>query len=119
MNQLPKFKNLPAPDDYFERLPDQIMAKAFPKKSKSWKPYAAAAAVLLSLGISWQMGWISSAEQPLSPDAEANLYIDSQVWTAEDVLSLADDPNALLDQIIEEEMPTSEEIWLEDGLTWY
>ncbi len=75
--------------------------------------------MLLGLGLTWQLGLLRPGHQPLSMDEEANLYIESQIWTAEDILSLADDPNALLDQIIQEEMPLSEELWAEDELNWF
>ena len=119
MNKLPKFKDLPAPNQYFDRLPDQLVARAFSQKSTPWKTYAAAAAVVLSLGFGWQTGFFLPSEQPLSADEEAILYIDSQMWTAEDVLTLSDDPNALLDQIISEEMPVSDDLLLENDLTWF
>ncbi|GAA0879800.1 hypothetical protein GCM10009119_27690 [Algoriphagus jejuensis] len=119
MNKLPKIKDLQAPDGYFDRLPDDILAKTKPNNSVSWTKYAAAAAILIGLGLTWQFGGIPFEEQPISLDEEAHLYIESQIWTAEDILSFADDPNALLDQIIEEEMPTSEELWAEDESNWF
>lgn len=119
MNHLPKLKDLQAPEGYFDRLPDQILAKAKTTKSNSWIKYAAAAAVVLGLGLSWQIGIFTSEPAPLSAEEEANLYIESQVWSTEDILSMSDDPNALLDQIIEEEMPVSEELWGDDELNWF
>lgn len=119
MNQLPKLKDFPTPDGYFDRLPDQILAKSKISNVHSWIRYGAAAAVLLCLGISWQMGLFTPEVQPLSLEEEANLYIESQIWTAEDILSLSENPNEILDQIIEEEMPSSEELWDEDELNWF
>jgi hypothetical protein len=119
MNHLPKLKDFQAPEGYFDRLPEQILAKAKARKSHPWAKYAAAAVLLLGLGFSWQLGLLSPDSPPLSIDEEANLYIESQIWTAEDILSLSEDPNALLDQIIEEEMPSSEELWVEDELNWF
>ncbi|MBN7813605.1 hypothetical protein J0A68_21800 [Algoriphagus sp. H41] len=119
MNQLPKLKDFQAPEGYFERLPDQILTREKGRKFSFPVPYAAAAAVLIGLGLAWQLGWFSPEPQLLSLDEEAQLYIDSQVWTAEDVLTLSDDPNALLDQIIAEEMPVSDDVWLENELTWF
>lgn len=119
MNNLPKFKDFDAPEDYFEHLPDQILVKIKSRKSFSWTKYAAAAAVLVGLGISWQWDLFAPAYQPLSTEEEADLYIESQLWTAEDVLNLSDEPNALLDQIIEEELTASEELWADDELNWF
>lgn len=116
MEQLPKFKEFKAPEGYFEQLPDRILEKTSSKKSNPWIKYAAAAALVLSFGW-WQWSSISNQNEPLSLDEEAILNIESNQWTAEDVLSMAEDPNSLLDQIIEEELPeeglfyTEEENW--------
>ncbi|GMQ27745.1 hypothetical protein [Algoriphagus confluentis] len=104
MEQLPKFKEFKAPEGYFEQLPDRILEKTSAKKSNPWIKYAAAAALILSLGW-WQLGSLSNQNEQLSLEEEALLYIESNQWTAEDVLSMAEDPNSLLDQIIQEEMP--------------
>ncbi len=119
MNQLPKLKDFEAPQGYFDRLPDQIMAKSKAKKSQIWIKYSTAAAVVLGLAISWQAGIFKSQSKELTSEELALLYIESQIWTAEDILSMTDDPNAILDQIIEEEMPLSEELWAEDELNWF
>lgn len=119
MNHLPKLKDLQAPEGYFDRLPDQILAKAKTPKTNAWIKYAAAAAVVLGLGLSWQAGIFTPKPLPLSAEEEAILYIESQVWSAEDILSMSDDPNALLDQIIEEEMPLAEDLWGDDELNWF
>ena len=61
-----------------------------------------------------------SEDKPIlvSPEEEALLYIESEQWSTEDVLSLSEDPNALLDQIIEEEYAKSEPLWTEEE-TWF
>lgn len=119
MNQLPKLKDFEAPKGYFDQLPDQILAKSRVRKSQIWMRYAAAAVVVLGLAVSWQAGVFAPKNQQLTTEEVATLYIESQVWTAEDILSMADDPNALLDQIINEEMPLSEDLWIEDELNWF
>ena len=119
MNQLPKLKDFQVPEDYFDRLPDQIVTREKSRKISFPVKYAAAAAIVIGLGLSWQFGILTPDSPALSIDEEAQLYIESQVWTSEDVLSLTDDPNALLDQIIAEEMPTSEDTWTEDDLNWF
>ncbi|HSF54219.1 MAG TPA: hypothetical protein VLA71_10720 [Algoriphagus sp.] len=116
---MPKLKDFQTPEGYFDQLPEQILAKANARKSYTWTKYAAAAVIMLGLGLSWQMGVFTPEAQTLSVEEEANLYIESQIWTAEDILSLSEDPNALLDQIIEEEMPSSEDLWAEDELNWF
>jgi hypothetical protein len=119
MNQLPKLKDFEAPKGYFDRLPDQIMAKSKARKSHVWIKYAAAAVIVLALTITWQADLFKSGYLPLTTEEEAILYIESNIWTAEDILSMTDDPNAILDQILNEEMPLTEELWSEDELNWF
>lgn len=119
MNQLPHLKDFNAPDGYFEQLPDQILDQVRPPKSISWIKYAAAAAVIASLGLAWQMGLLFPQQQTLTLEEEVSLHIDSQSWSDEDVLSLVDDPQAVLDEILTEELPAAEELWLEDEQNWF
>ena len=118
MQQIPKLKPFQTPDNYFEELSEKILAKTTrPKVNPSW-PWAAAAVVLLGVGL-WQAGGFSEDKPILvSPEEEALLYIESEQWSTEDVLSLSEDPNALLDQIIEEEYAKSEPLWTEEE-TWF
>ncbi len=118
MSQIPKQKPFQTPDNYFEELPEKILTKAnLPKSLPSW-PWAAAAVVLLGFGL-WQAGG-SFEDEPIleSPGEEAVLYIESEQWSTEDVLSLSEDPNALLDQIIEEEYAKTAPLWTEEE-TWF
>ncbi|MCE2707666.1 MAG: hypothetical protein LW685_03635 [Algoriphagus sp.] len=55
---------------------------------------------------------------PISVEEEALLYIESGQWSTEDILSMSDNPNELLDQIIEEELSKTEPLWTEEE-TWY
>lgn len=119
MHQLPKFKELKAPEGYFEQLPDQIMEQLKPARSIHWGNYAAAAAVVLGLGIIWQMNVFQPEPEPLTLEEEVNLYIDSQYWSDEDVLSLAENPEAVLDEILTDELPSEEELWNEDEQNWF
>lgn len=76
------------PEGYFEQLPDRIgqrlasgsPAKAPVQRSLNWKPYAAAASLLLALGVAWQFrpsatpqqqpGYAQSQQQLEQLDAE-------------------------------------------------
>lgn len=117
MDQLPHIKEFKAPEGYFDRLPDHILAKTQKSPLSAYWKYAAAAAVLLSLGI-WQFGELNVAPSSASIDEQALLYIESNQWTAEDVLSMSEDPNALLDQIIQEEMASYTPAWSDES-EWY
>jgi hypothetical protein len=118
MQQIPKLKPFQTPENYFEELPEKIMARASrPKPNRNWT-WAAAAVVLLGVGL-WQAGeFNTNPSTMISTDEEALLYIESEQWNAEDVLSLSDNPNELLDQIIEEELAKSEPLWTEEE-TWF
>lgn len=119
MHQLPKLNDLKAPEGYFEHLPDQILDQVRPAKSNSWIKYAVAASLILSLGILWQQGIFQVKPEPLSLEEEAELYIDSHYWSDEDVLSLVDNPDAVLDEILTEELPSDGELWIEEEQNWF
>lgn len=119
MQKLPKIKDFRAPDDYFDTLPDDIMDKIKPQRYINWMKYAAAAAILVvSLGV-WQLNSIDSQFETLSMDEEVNFYIESQYWTAEDILSMVDNPEEILDQIIAEEMVYEVDMIDENDQNWY
>lgn len=118
MQKLPKLTDYPAPPGYFEELPEKILAKATRPKIPSIWNWAAAAAIVLGISL-WQLqGSDEKTMAPLSEDEIAILYIESGQWDTQDVLSLSDDPNALLDQIIEEEFTKSTPLWNEEE-TWF
>ncbi|RAI84943.1 hypothetical protein [Algoriphagus yeomjeoni] len=119
MQKIPKIKDFKAPDNYFESLPDNIMDRIKPNRSINWMKYAAAAAVLVvCLGV-WQFNTFNSQVEDFSMDEEVSLYIESQFWTAEDVLSMVDNPEEILDQIIAEEMIYEVEYIDETDQNWY
>jgi len=118
MKQIPKLNPFQTPQNYFEELPEKILSKATrPKPIPFWN-WAAAAVVLLGIGL-WQAGGFNENKPILvSPEEEALLYIESAQWSTEDVLSLSEDPNALLDEIIEEEYAKTAPLWTEEE-TWF
>lgn len=118
MHKLPKIQDLKAPDDYFDNLPGDIMDRLKPQRTIQWMKYAAAAAMLiLSLGV-WQFSTSDSQFEVLSMDEEVNFYIESQYWTAEDILSMVDNPEEILDQIIAEEMVYEIDMMDENDQNW-
>lgn len=118
MEKLPKIEDFKTPDGYFEQLPDQIMDSIKPNRSNTWIRYAATIALILSAGF-WVLYSPELDTAELSMEDEVNLYIDSQYWTAEDLLSMAENPNEILDQIINEEFPEGEGLWEEEEQTWF
>ncbi len=118
MNKLPKIQELKAPEGYFENLPDQIMSGIKPKSNFGWTKWAAAAALVIGMGF-WQFGLFEPKPVELTFEEESELYIESQYWTAEEVLSMSEDPNAILDEIIQEEIAFTENIWTEEEQTWF
>lgn len=108
MSKLPKIQDFKAPEGYFDKLPDEILFKTKEQNSFGWMKYAAAAIFILGFGY-WQ--WPVNTEQSewLAMETEVNLYIDSQYWTAEDVLSFSENPDEILAGILDEEFTFVEE----------
>lgn len=106
MEKLPKIKDFKAPQNYFEELPDQIISRSQTGIWRTLIPYASAAVVIICFGIWFLNPFTTSSqnEELIALDEEVLLYIESNQWSAEDVLSLSDDPNAILDEIIQEEL---------------
>ncbi len=118
MEILPKLQEFKAPEGYFENLPDRILQKSKRKRTSTFIGYAAAASVLITLGV-WQFGLFSTPTVPLTLEEEALLYIESNQWSSEDVLGLSENPNEILDQIIEDEFgPDDLPLEVEDE-NWY
>lgn len=118
MEKIPKIEEFKTPEGYFEQLPDQIMDSIKPNRSNTWMRYAATIALVLGAGF-WVLYFPQNAPEAVSMEDEVNLYIDSQYWTAEDVLSMAENPNEILDQIINEEFPEGELLWEDEEQTWF
>jgi hypothetical protein len=117
MNTIPRLQPQPIPEGYFDTLPEKIISR---QKGLSLPPkwgWAAAAVLLLGVGM-WQGLDQKREPTPLSVDEEALLYIESGQWSTEDILSMSDNPNEILDQIIEEEFSKTEPLWTEEE-TWY
>ncbi|MFL0683100.1 MAG: hypothetical protein ACK4SF_10175 [Algoriphagus aquaeductus] len=117
MEKLPKLQEFTPPEGYFETLPDEILKKTAQKPSFPYLKYAAAALLFVTLGW-WQLGNLDQSTQQLSLEEEALLYIESNQWTAEDVLSLSENPNEILDMIIMEEFGQQDPLWAEED-NWF
>ena len=110
MSVIPPIQPFKEPKGYFEDLPDQIMARVQSKTDYSWIKWAAVAIIALSVGIYTFLPQ-SKTDEYLVLDNQVNLYIDANYWTAEVILSMSDNPDELLEGIIEEEFPVVDELW--------
>jgi hypothetical protein len=118
MEKLPKLQEFKAPEGYFEALPDRILHKSKRDRSSIFIRYAAAASILITLGV-WQFELFNAPIATLTLEEEALLYIESNQWSSEDVLGLSENPNEILDQIIEEQFgPADLPLEVEDE-NWY
>lgn len=118
MNTLPKSPSFSVPEGYFEALPDKILRRKNTPTPTSYLGWAAAAAILLLGAGLWQTQQSITNMPQMTVEEEALLYIDSEQWSTEDVLSLSENPNELLDQIIEEEFAKTDPLWHEEE-TWF
>ncbi|MBN3519653.1 hypothetical protein JYB62_06515 [Algoriphagus lutimaris] len=118
MQTLPKIKDLKSPDGYFEKLPDQILLKANKKESYPWMKWAASVILIAGLGV-WQYSKMDTTSEQLIMEQEIDLYIDSQYWSAEDILSMSDNPEEILNEIIQDENPFIEDASSEQEEIWY
>ncbi|TFV97574.1 hypothetical protein E4S40_02680 [Algoriphagus kandeliae] len=116
MENLPKFSEMKAPEGYFETLPDSIFEKVQPQQNWGWVRWAAIFIVFISIGAYFFYPTAPSNEL-IALEEEVNLYIDANYWTAEDILSMSDQPDLILDELIEEEMPILEEFLNDEYLT--
>jgi len=117
MEKLPKLPEFKAPDGYFEGLPDQILSKTKSNSNYSYLKWAAVFVFFASISIYFLLPNSESLSPAMALDENINLYIDSEYWTAEDILAMSEDPNELLDELFEEEMTIFEEFLEEENLS--
>lgn len=123
MKNLPNENIFKVPENYFENLSDQIIKKKSDHKSKIIyiRSIVTAAVVLLTVSLFVLRQEINATDAfQTSMSDEISLYINAGYWGAEDVLSLTENPDYILDQIIIEEwgMYNVKEIEYEDDM-WY
>ncbi len=94
------------PEGYFENLPEQILVKYQEQKTPVYRMLtvwaSAAAVVVLGIALFVYTGQDHTEPniQATNLDPEIELYIGSGYWEAEDLLTLSDNPDELLDLII-------------------
>lgn len=113
MKNLPNHNVFKTPEGYFENLPDRVLEKNSLRKSRSisFVQMTAAAAVVIIGVFFFVIKNELSVEQSLESnlEQEIDLYINSGHWEAEDILSFSENPDLILDEIIEEEWGVVEE----------
>lgn len=113
MKNLPDHNVFKTPEGYFENLPTRILEKKKHRKriSISLVQMTAAAAVVIIgvffFAIKNDVNIDQSIEANL--EQEIDLYISSGLWEAEDILTFSENPDLILDEIIEEEWGVAEE----------
>jgi len=104
MKNLPKNNIFQTPEGYFDKLPEEILEKNQRRKTRSItiiSSLAAAAVIILGMFLFVLKNDVNpnnSLEANL--DLEIDLFINSGYWQAEDILSFADNPDSILDEII-------------------
>ncbi|MCH7401898.1 hypothetical protein ACFOUP_00170 [Belliella kenyensis] len=121
INNIPKENIYKVPESYFDKLSEDILAKNKERNTKMiWmRSMAASVAILVSVGLYVFNNGVANPETFQDKvNSDINLYINSGYWSAEDALSLTDNPNDILDQIIAEEWSSYSNADLEDEF-WY
>ena len=118
MKHLSKKEVFQTPAGYFEELPDKILLRNENEKTRSIsliRKYAAVAIIILGIGI---FAFYQNNPKVIILQAglnnEIDLYINSDQWQAEDILSLSENPNSILDEIILTEWGTLDSYYEED-----
>lgn len=107
MKNIPDRNIFNTPEGYFENLPNRVLDKNELRKTRKMsfvQLTAAAAAVVIGVFF-----FVTKNDITIDQSIEANLeqeidlYINSGYWQAEDILTFSENPNLILDEIIEEE----------------
>ncbi|MBT0812686.1 hypothetical protein KIH41_15465 [Litoribacter ruber] len=104
MKNFPKNDIFKTPDGYFDRLPDEIMAKRNQKGKQVYLKALVGVAAALIIGFTVVFTLFRTEEPAFTAtaemDKEIELLINSDYWQAEDILLLSDHPDDILDNLI-------------------
>jgi hypothetical protein len=100
------------PEGYFEDLPERILLGNTKRKTRMYSiasSLSAAAVILLGIFLFvLNNDTIQETSVEANLNQEIDLYISSGYWQAEDILSLGENPNEILDEIISMEWGTTD-----------
>jgi len=107
MKNIPNRNIFKTPEGYFENLPNRVLEKSELRKTRTMSfVQLTAAAAAVAIGVFF---FVTKNEIIIDQSIEANLeqeidlYINSGYWQAEDILTFSENPDLILDEIIEEE----------------
>jgi len=107
MKNIPNRNIFNTPEGYFENLPNRVLEKSELRKTRTMSfVQLTAAAAAVAIGVFF---FVTKNEIIIDQSIEANLeqeidlYINSGYWQAEDILTFSENPDLILDEIIEEE----------------
>jgi hypothetical protein len=107
MKNFPKTNIFHEPPGYFDRLPDEILARKDRKSRQVFltRMVAAAAVLLMGLAVVFNIFWSDpqTSNYAEAVDTEVEIYISSGYWQAEDILLMSENPDEILDEIIASE----------------
>ncbi len=100
------------PEGYFGDLPGKILLENTKRKTRMYSLVSSlSAAAVIVLGIFLFVlnnDIIQETSYETNLNQEIDLYISSGYWQTEDILSLGENPNEILDEIISMEWGTSD-----------
>lgn len=110
MKNLSQKEIFQTPKGYFDQLPDRIVLRYENEKVKRislFRKYAAVAIIILGIGIfAIYQNKQNETSLQANLNKEIDLYINADLWQAEDILSLSENPDSILDEIITAEWGT-------------
>jgi hypothetical protein len=125
MKDLNRHNIFKTPEEYFQDLPERILSKVEQEKTVRFITYSKVAAALVGiLIVGASVLYMSTNTSKISPlqanlHEEIDMYISSGFWQAEDILSLAENPDLILDAIILEEWGEVNQSAVSDEDEWW
>ena len=106
MKNIPKENIFQVPEGYFENLAERTRQRKSERKVKQVWLSGIAAAAVLAIGMFFAIFQETSFEETnfqSNIDQDIELFISAGYWDEVDILGMAENPNQLLDEIIESE----------------